>query len=149
MHACTLSQCRNSIFLVEFSGNVGRNIFMMSIARPECYFSASFTFWVPILDIWGSIFWFSYSFWQLGVGGREKRTRNVQKKAGQEKQNRHEKWKMKNDLLHAILSLCWCNFFQFWRKIWKIRFFNIILKIVLANYQAKSSIISCFDISFL
>ena len=39
----------------------------------------SFTFWVPILHIWGPILWFSYSFWQLGVGGPEKRTRNVQK----------------------------------------------------------------------
>ena len=38
-----------------------------------------FTFQVPILDIWGQILWFSYSFWQLlGVGGPEKRTRNVQ-----------------------------------------------------------------------
>ena len=37
----------------------------------------SLFFRVPILDIWGPILWFSYSFWQKG--GPEKRTGNVQK----------------------------------------------------------------------
>ena len=81
---------RNSIFLVEFSGNVGRNIFLKSTARQNFFgqisrnrdwnaiFCASFTIGVPILDIWGLILWFSYSFWQLGLGGPEKLTRNDQ-----------------------------------------------------------------------
>ena len=55
--------CSISIFLFEFSGNAGRNIFLMSIvsrkifqpyfqkSRLEYYFCVSFTFRVPILDI--------------------------------------------------------------------------------------------------
>ena len=65
---------RNSIFLVEFSGNIGRNGFLTSIAsqkifrpyfqksRLEYFFCVSFTFRVPFLDIWGPILWLSCSF---------------------------------------------------------------------------------------
>ena len=70
---------RNSIFLVEQSEPENFSAIFTEIETRIIFFCVSFTFQVPFLDISGPILWFSYSFWQLGVGGPEKRTRNVQK----------------------------------------------------------------------
>ena len=45
----------NSIFLVEFSVNIGRNSYLTSIGSQKIYVSLSF--WVPFVDIWGPILW--------------------------------------------------------------------------------------------
>ena len=65
----------------------------------------SFTFRVPILDIFRPILWFSYSFRQLGVGGPEKRTRSVQKSRTRKVK---ETWKI---YLQYVLC-CNVNFIQ-------------------------------------
>ena len=70
----------------------------------------TFTFWVPIMDIWGPILWFSYSFWQLGVGGPEKWTRNDQKSRTRKVK---ETWKYTNFRLVYQLNFMVATWFDF------------------------------------
>ena len=87
--------CRNSIFQVEFSGNIGRNSFRPNFqkSRLEYYFLCLFYFWSPL----SGHLWSNFVVLLLLLTARRRTTRKVDHKYP-EKQVKKSKRYMKNAL---------------------------------------------------
>ena len=104
-----VKETQNSIFLVEFSGNVGRNIFLTSItsqkifqpyfqkSRLECYFLCLFYFSSPYSGHLRS----DFVVLMLLLTDRSRRTRKADQKCP-EKQDKKSKRDMKNLFLFFL-----------------------------------------------